>query len=88
METFVYILTHDWRFANGDEGHFERTFSDLEEARSCFTNLQLFIETDDYDFDVKFTSFVEGDMSFSAYESVDSLVNRQDLTLKQLEVSL
>ena len=84
----VYLLTHDWHFANGEEGHYEVSFSDAEEAFSRFKYLQLLIENDEYDFNAHFTPYKDGDTSFSAFESADSLVNRQDLTLKRVEVSL
>lgn len=84
----LYILTHDWCFADGSQGHYEATFADVDEAFSRFQYLQLLIETDEYDFNAQFTPYVEGDMSYSVYENEHSLVNRQDLVLKQVEVSL
>lgn len=88
MESFVYILTHDWCFSNGEQGHYEVTIHDIDEAFSRFQYLQLLMDNDEYDFNVHRTPYVEGDMSFSIYEDEHSLMNRSDLVLRQVEVSL
>ena len=88
MEDFVYILSHDWRFADGSFGHYELQFDNPEEAFARFEYYKFLIETDEYDFDAHFTPYAKGDMTFSVYEDENSLVNRQDLVLKQVEVSL
>lgn len=80
-----YILKHSWKF-NDSEGCYMATFSNVEEAFERFEYLKKLIECDDYDFDVKFTPYCEGDMEFSAYENSLSLVNRQDLILMEVEV--
>lgn len=83
----IYVLTHDWNFADGSNGHFEVAFASLQEAFDRFEWYKFLIETDHYDFDAKFSPYCEGDMSFSAYEKEDSSMNRQDLILRQLEVA-
>lgn len=88
MESFVYILTHTWCFADGTQGRYEVQFNDVDEAFARFKYLQFLIENDEYEFNAHFTPYVEGDMSYSVYEDEHSLMNRQDLVLKQVEVSL
>jgi hypothetical protein len=83
---FIYFLRHTWNFDNGQEGCFEASFSDVEEAFEKFQDLQRLIETDKYDFNVKFSPYCEGDMYFIAYEDINSLVNRQELVLIEKEV--
>lgn len=84
----LYVLMHDWNFANGEHGHYEVQFVNVDEAFAKFKHLQKLIETDDYDFDAVIPPYVDGDMSYSIYECghEDSFVNRQDLVLKQFEV--
>ena len=84
----TYLLVHDWCFANGEVGHYELKFTDKDEAYQRFLYLQLLIENDEYDFNAIIPDFHKGDMSYSVYERKDSLMNRQDLSLKTLEVSL
>lgn len=83
-----YKLVHTWCFANGEQGRYELEFCDINEAFERFNYLKLLIENDEYNFDAKFTPFVDGDMSFSCYENEDSFINRQDLVLIQREVEV
>ena len=81
-----YILIHSWCFADGTEGRYQAEFTDVDEAFARFKYLQLLIENDDYEFNPKFSDYKDGDTSYSVYEDINSPVNRQDLTLKQVEV--
>ena len=79
-----YILKHDWNL-NGSIGHFQMTFDDEKEARNQFDYYKSLIETDDYNFDVKFTAYHDGDNHFAAYEDLNFSENRQDLVLVQIK---
>lgn len=81
-----YILTHTWCFADGKQGCYSIELSDFDEAFSRFKYLQLLIENDEYDFNAHFSPYKEGDMSYSVYEDEHSFVNRQDLSLRPVEV--
>ena len=80
----MFVLIHDWNLGESS-GHYERCFDDEQEARNQFDYYKSLIETDEYNFDVKFTPCFDGDNHFSAYENENSSINRQDLTLVKIQ---
>lgn len=83
-----YVLLHTWNYKNGSCGSYEVSFFDFDEAMNRFIYLQFLMENDDYDFNAIIPEYKKGDTFYSVYEDMDSDINRQNLCIKKVEVSL
>ena len=82
----VYVLTIVWQRDSGDFGSDTKVFSSFERAQQ---EMEIQMESARFDFDDLDTEeddYVEGDMSWSIWESGEYAYNHCDITIKQCEV--
>lgn len=82
----IYVLTIVWQRDSGECGSEVSAFESLPLAQKIMTREIKSAREDFKDLDVEETQFVEGDLSWSIWESENYCYNHCDITITQCEL--